>query len=135
MVASKIISADKKCFQSLQYSQNIVTIDVIFMSLLWYLDRLLGLKVLKESFEGGIYEKGVLKNIVKFARKHLCWDLFFNNIAGWKPTTSLSRDSSTGVFLLVLKNHQEDLFYKHLGTAASEEQDLLLGSLSEIQIY
>ena len=60
---------------------------------------LFGSKVLKESLQGGIYEKGVLKNIVKFTRKHLCQGIFFNKIAGWKPTTLSTRDSGTGVFL------------------------------------
>ena len=32
--------------------------------------------------------KSVLKNVVNFARKHLSRGLFFNKIAGWKPTTS-----------------------------------------------
>ena len=36
---------------------------------------------------GDIYEKGVLKNIVKLAEKHLCL-IFFNKISCWKPTTS-----------------------------------------------
>ena len=62
------------------------------MSLLWFLDILLGLKVLKESLQGGIYEKGVVKNIVKFAQKHLCRSLSFNKIAAWKTTTSSTRD-------------------------------------------
>ena len=35
-----------------------------------------------EVTSGGIYEKDVLKNIVKFARRHLCGGLFFNKIAG-----------------------------------------------------
>ena len=109
--------------------ENIATIDVILMSLVWSLDILLGLKVLKESLQGSIYEKVALKNIVKFARKHLCWGFIFNKIAGWKPTTSSTRDSGTCVFLLVLKNSERDLFYKHLRTAASEEQNLLLEPL------
>ena len=89
---------------------------------------LLSVKVLKEELQGDIYKKGVLKNIVKLARKFLCL-IFSNKFAGWKPTTSSTKDSGTGVFLCVLKNSSEDLFYKHLGMAASEEQDLLLESL------
>ena len=59
----------------------------------------LGLKILKKSLQGRIYEKGVVKNIVNFAQKHLCRGPFFNKIAGWKPTTSSTRDSGTGVVL------------------------------------
>ena len=44
--------------------------------------------------------KGVLKNFAKLTRKHLCWSLFLI----WDY-----RDSSTGVFLWILRN-----FYKHL---------------------
>ena len=29
-------------------------------------------------------EKGVLKNLTKFSRKHLCQNLFFNKVAGLK---------------------------------------------------
>ena len=82
MVASKVILADKNIFKVCNAVKNIATIDVILMPLLWYLDTLLGLKVLQESLQGGIYEKGVLKKIEKFARKHLCRGLFFNKIEG-----------------------------------------------------
>ena len=126
---SKLPLQTKSIFKVCNIVKNIATIDVILMSLLRYLDILLGLKILNESLQGCIYEKEALKNIVKFARKHMCRGLFFNKIAGWKPTTSSIRDSGTGVFLWVLKISWKDLFYKHLGMAASEEQDLLLEPL------
>ena len=31
------------------------------------------------------YKLGFLKSFVKFTRKHLCWNLFFNKVAGLKP--------------------------------------------------
>ena len=31
--------------------------------------------------------------------KHLCWSLFFNKVAGLRPSTLLKRDSNAGVFL------------------------------------
>ena len=77
-----------------------------------------------EDSERVAVEKMFLKVLVKFTPKHLCWVLFVNKIAGWKPATSSNRDSGTGAFLWVLRNSWEDLFYKDLGTAASEEQDL-----------
>ena len=46
-----------------------------------------------------VTEKGVLKDLVKFAQKHLCPGLFVNTVAGWKPATSSNRDSGTGTFL------------------------------------
>ena len=34
-------------------------------------------------------KKGVLKNFTKFAGKHLCRNLFFNNVTGLRPVTLL----------------------------------------------
>ena len=36
-------------------------------------------------------EKGVLKNIAKFAGKHKCWSLFFNKVTGLWPATLLKK--------------------------------------------
>ena len=47
----------------------------------------------------GFYKKAVLKNLVIFARKHLCWS-----------ATLLKTDSNTGVFLWILQNSKEHLF-------------------------
>ena len=44
-------------------------------------------------------KKGVLINLAKLTRKHLCQSLFFNKIARLRPATLLKRDSGTGVFL------------------------------------
>ena len=46
-----------------------------------------------------IHTAGVLKNIVKFAGKHLCRNFFLNKVVGWKNTKSSNRDSGKGVFL------------------------------------
>ena len=27
----------------------------------------------------------ILKNVAKFIRKHLCWDLFYNELSGFQP--------------------------------------------------
>ena len=48
--------------------------------------------------------KGVLGNFTKFTRKHLCKSL--------RPATLLKRDSGTGVFLWILGNFSEHLFYR-----------------------
>ena len=37
------------------------------------------------------YEKGVLRNLTKFTRKHLCQSLFFNKVAGLRPATLLKK--------------------------------------------
>ena len=44
------------------------------------------------------FEK-VLKILAIFTGKHLCWSLFFNNVAGLMPGTLLRRDSNAGVYL------------------------------------
>ena len=36
-------------------------------------------------------KKGVLKNFTKFTGKHLCQSLFFNEVAGLRPTSSPER--------------------------------------------
>ena len=36
-------------------------------------------------------KKGVLRNFVKFTGKHLCQSLFFNKVAGLRPTTLLKK--------------------------------------------
>ena len=51
-----------------------------------------------ETAIGGVYEKGVLKNFAKFTRKHLCRSL-------------VDKDSDEGVFLSILRNFEEYLFY------------------------
>ena len=43
--------------------------------------------------------KGVLKGFAKFIGKHLCQNLFFDNVAGLSPATVLKRDSATGVLM------------------------------------
>ena len=49
-------------------------------------------------------KKGILRNFAKFTGKQLCQSLFFNKVAGLRPTTLLKRDSGTGVFLWILRN-------------------------------
>ena len=42
---------------------------------------------LKKQSSRGALSKDVLKNFAKFTEKHLCRNLFFNKVAGWKPET------------------------------------------------
>ena len=44
-------------------------------------------------------KKGVLRNFVKFTGKHLCQSLFFNKLAGLRPTNLLKRDSGKSLCL------------------------------------
>ena len=59
------------------------------------------------------YKKYVLKNFPKFTGKHLCPRLVFDKVAGLSPATWLKKDSSTGVFLWILWNFQEQLFLQN----------------------
>ena len=72
-------------------------------------------------------KKGVLRNFAKFTGKHLCQSLFFNKVAGLRP-----------VFMWILRNFLEQLFYRTPLVAASEtyyQQSFLgINSLPNISI-
>ena len=57
-------------------------------------------------------KKGVLKIFKEDIGRHLCQNLIFNKVAGLRMATLLKRDSGTRVFLLILWNFQEHLFYR-----------------------
>ena len=52
--------------------------------------------------------KGALRN---FLGKHLSQSLFLNKVAALRPATLLKKDSRTSIFLWVLRNFLEHLFY------------------------
>ena len=45
------------------------------------------------------YKKSVLKNVLIFTGKHLCWSLFLIKLQALRSATLLKRDSNTGVYL------------------------------------
>lgn len=49
----------------------------------------------KEEF----YKKDVLKDFEKLTGKHLCWSIFFDDVAGSGPAKLLKSDFSTATFL------------------------------------
>ena len=58
-------------------------------------------------------KKGVLENFAKFTGKNLSQSLFFNKVAGLRSAILLKKgDTGTGVFLGILWNFQEHLFYR-----------------------
>ena len=57
-------------------------------------------------------KKGILRNFAKFTGKNLSQSLFFNKVAGLRFATLLKKDPCTGVFLWILRNFQEHLFYR-----------------------
>ena len=62
-----------------------------------------------------LYEIDILKNFANLTKKNTAWESPFNKVAGRKPA-----DSDTGVFLLILLNFLEQLFYRTLSVAISE---------------
>ena len=57
-------------------------------------------------------KKGVLKTFAKSPRKHLCQSPFLKKIASLRAVTLLKRDYGTGIFLWILWNSLEQLFYR-----------------------
>ena len=58
----------------------------------------------KKQSSGGVLSKVVLNKFTKFTEKHLCWSLFFNKNAGWKPDTVRSNHWRCSVKQSVHKN-------------------------------
>ena len=56
-------------------------------------------------------KKSILKNFAIFSGKNLCWSLFLIKLQVFRSATLLKRYSNTGVFLLILRNFQEQLFW------------------------
>ena len=63
-------------------------------------------------------KKTLLKNFAIFIGKQLCWRLFLIKLQAFMPETLLKRDSSTYIFLCILRIFI--FFEKHLRTAASD---------------
>ena len=64
-------------------------------------------------------EKGVLRNTVKFTGKHLCQSLFFNKIAGIRPSSSLKKTLAQVFFCELFDISKITFFYRTLLVAAS----------------
>ena len=58
--------------------------------------------------------KDLLKNVAKYTGKHATQSLFFNKVAGFQPAVLLcqKRDPGTDVFVRILRNFEEQLFYR-----------------------
>ena len=64
-------------------------------------------KVRKKTSHRRCSVGGVLRNFTKFLGRHLCQSLFFNKVAGLRK-----KKTDKGVFLWILRNFQEQLFYR-----------------------
>ena len=76
-------------------------------------------KLTKES-SGDVQSKDVLKNFEKLTEKHLCRNLFFNEVAGWKCETMRSSNWRCSVkkgFLKISQISQESLFNKEVAAS------------------
>ena len=74
-------------------------------------------------------KKCVLENFAIFTRKHLSWSLFLIKLQASRPTTLLKPYSNTGVFLWILQNFQEHLFWRRPGSSCFFDERLLLKTM------
>ena len=68
--------------------------------------------------------KGVLRNFVKFAGKHLCQSLFFNKVAGLRPMACnfIKKETLAQAFFCEFcKTFKNTFFTEHLRTTASAD--------------
>ena len=56
------------------------------------------------------HKKAVLKNFATFTGKHLCWSLFLIKLEAFRSDSK--RDSNIGLFLWILQNFEEHLFWR-----------------------
>ena len=72
------------------------------------------------------FKKGVFKNLIQFAGKHLCWELFFKSCS-LTPTILLKKDTPTQV--LSCKFCENALFYQqHYYSDSSKLRTLMVFS-------
>ena len=65
------------------------------------------------------FKIGALKIFAIYTRKHLCWSLFLIKLHAWRLATLLKRDSKTGVFLWILQNFKEHIFWRTFANSCS----------------
>ena len=66
----------------------------------------------RDSHQRCFIKKAVHKKFAIIIVKHLCWSLFSIMLQAFRAVTLLKRESNTGVFLWVLGNFQEHLFWR-----------------------
>ena len=65
-------------------------------------------------------QKGVLRNFTKLTGKHLYQSLFFNKVAGLRPTTFIKKETTAQVFSCELCEISKNTFFiEHLCTTGS----------------
>ena len=86
---------------------------VTLLILLWLHERL------SKQLSQLLYKKSVFKIFAKFARRHLCQSLFFNKVAGLKPSTLLKNTLAQVFSCEFCEIFKNIIFAEHLCTTAS----------------
>ena len=102
----------------LRWNDIIVIFDLWTLSIIWRSHIYIWIYTgCRSSHQRCSIKKTVLKNFAIFTRKHLCWSLFLNNVAGLRPATLLKKRFQQMCFPMnFLKN---TYFEEHLRTVAS----------------
>ena len=96
-LGSKFTSVSRTmCFRNLWWATLFGTFE--------YLKQNWGKKYLERSSRPEVFcKKGVLKNVAKFTRKHLCQSLFFNKVAGLSKKSSWNFELSLELLFFSLE--------------------------------
>ena len=90
----------------------------------------------RSSHQRGSVRKGDLGNFAKFRGKHLCQSLFFNKVAGLKPSISLKKRSGTGVSCKFCEISKNNFFTQNTsGRLLLQVQEMYLRTLPETVVY
>ena len=66
------------------------------------------------------HKKAILKKFLIFKEKHLCWGLFFIEVAGLQASNCIKNGASTQIFSCEYREiYKNTYFEEHLGMAAS----------------
>ena len=95
------IWVDQKAGQLRLFVEPLLYLFVWFLSLFLYLQK---------HHRRCSVREGALENFEKFTRKHFCQSLFLNKVAFGLQL--YLRDPDPGVFLRILRNFKEHLFYR-----------------------
>ena len=64
------------------------------------------------------FKMGILKNLVNFAGKHICWSLVLIKLQFWGPTTLLKKIPTQVFSCEIYKIQKKNCFEEHLWTSA-----------------
>ena len=76
------------------------------------------------------YKKGFCKNFAKFTGKRLCQSLFFNKVAGLRPTTLLTETLAQMFSCEICKIFKNSFFTEHLRKLVQQMQHYKIAALN-----